>query len=761
MKVPVSWLRDYVPIDVPIEQVADRLVISSCEVDAIETVGVTDVDGNLGLFRVGRVLEADKHPNADRLQLCQVDVGEGDARQIVCGAWNFGAGATVAVALPGAVLPNGLRLERREVRGELSDGMILAEDEVALGTDHTGIMLLPNGIEPGTPLADVLPLTDKVLELETGHNRPDLLAVYGIAREVAALLDVELSPLPGEDPPPAADEPLGIAIEDFEACPRYIGRLFRDASIGPSPLWLKARLLAAGMRPISNVVDVTNYVMLALGNPLHAFDYAKLAGPSIVVRRAHQGEKLRTLDGVDRELEPYDLMIADAERSVALAGIMGGEETEISDTTTEILLEAANFDAYTIFRSSERLRLRTEGSNRWEKGVDPYLADQAAKLATQLIIELTGARWVGQADVQRGLPEPPVITFRPERTDAVVGIETPVEEQYAILRRLGFTVDDGRVRAPTWRNPDVTREIDVVEEVARFRLDDVPSRLPVRQAMFGRLSRLQRVRRRLEDALVGFGYAEAYTWSLLPLGASLGSVPLQEPLSSEQALLRTSLADGLLASARRNVDAGNPDIALFELAHVYLPSGEKLPEERWHVGGIAEGGFAHAKGTVEGLYETLGITPAFHPADDLPVPGRGARTEEGWVAVVRDPELPGAWGAFELDVDGLAARAPDLVVYEDVITYPPVRRDLAFTVPEEATAGDLVAAAQAAAGPELREMRAFDVYRGDQVGPGKKSIAFSVAFQSPERTLTDEDAAELRDRIVKALESSFGAQLRA
>jgi phenylalanyl-tRNA synthetase beta chain len=761
MKVPVSWLRDYVPIDVPIEQVADRLVISSCEVDAIETVGVTDVDGNLGLFRVGRVLEADKHPNADRLQLCQVDVGEGDARQIVCGAWNFGAGATVAVALPGAVLPNGLRLERREVRGELSDGMILAEDEVALGTDHTGIMVLPNGIEPGTPLADVLPLTDKVLELETGHNRPDLLAVYGIAREVAALLDVELSPLPGEDPPPAADEPLDIAIEDFEACPRYIGRLFRDASIGPSPLWLKARLLAAGMRPISNVVDVTNYVMLALGNPLHAFDYAKLAGPSIVVRRARQGEKLRTLDGVDRELEPYDLMIADAERSVALAGIMGGEQTEISDTTTEILLEAANFDAYAIFRSSERLRLRTEGSNRWEKGVDPYLANQAAKLATQLIIELTGARWVGQADVQRGLPEPPVITFRPERTDAVVGIETQVEEQYAILQRLGFTVDDGRVRAPTWRNPDVTREIDVVEEVARFRLDDVPPRLPVRQAMFGRLSRLQRVRRRLEDALVGFGYAEAYTWSLLPLGASLGSLPLQEPLSSEQALLRTSLADGLLASARRNVDAGNPDIALFELAHVYLPSGEKLPEERWHVGGIAEGGFAHAKGTVEGLYETLGITPAFHPADDLPVPGRGARTEEGWVAVVRDPELPGAWGAFELDVDGLAARAPDLVVYEDVITYPPVRRDLAFTVPEEATAGDLVAAAQAAAGPELREIRAFDVYRGDQVGPGKKSIAFSVAFQSPERTLTDEDAAELRDRIVKALESSFGAQLRA
>jgi phenylalanyl-tRNA synthetase beta chain len=761
MRVPVSWLREYVPIDVPLEQVAERLVISTCEVDAIETVGVADVDGNLGLLRVGHVLEAAKHPNADRLQLCQVDVGEGDARQIVCGAWNFGAGATVGVALPGAVLPNGLRLERREVRGEVSDGMILAEDEVALGTDHSGIMVLPDGIEPGTPLADVLPLTDKVLVLETGHNRPDLLAVYGLAREVAALLDAELSPPPGEDPPQAEDEPLDIAIEDFEACPRYIGRLFRDTSIGPSPLWLKARLLAAGMRPISNVVDVTNYVMLALGNPLHAFDYAKLAGPKIVVRRARPGERLRTLDGVERGLEPYDLMIADAERSVALAGIMGGEETEISETTTEILLEAANFDAYTIFRSSERLRLRTEGSNRWDKGVDPYLAEQAAKLATQLIVELAGGRWAAQADVRQGLPDPPVIAFRPERTDAVVGLETPVEEQHTILRRLGFGIDDGRVRVPTWRNPDVTREIDVVEEVARFRLDEVPPRLPVRQAMFGTLSKLQRVRRRIEDALVGFGYSEAYTWSLLPVDAPLGSVPLQEPLSSDQAVLRTSLADGLLGSARRNVDAGNADIALFELAHVYLPSGEQLPEERWHVGGIAEGGFAHAKGTVEGLYEALGNTPEFVAADDLPVRGRGARTEEGWVAVVRDPDLPGEWGAFELDIDALAARAPDLVVYEDVITYPPVRRDLAFTVPEDVTAGDLVAAAQAAAGPELREMRAFDVYRGDQVGPGKKSIAFSVAFQSPEGTLTDEDAAGLRDRIVKALESAFGAQLRA
>jgi len=761
MKVPISWLREYVPIEMPIPELADRLVISTCELDGIETVGVADVDGNLGLFRVGRVLDAVKHPNADRLQLCQVDVGEGDPRQIVCGAWNFGAGATVGVALPGAVLPNGLQLEQRKVRGELSDGMILAEDEVELGTDHSGIMLLPNGIEPGTLLADVLPLTDTVLELETSHNRPDLLAVYGIAREVAALYDLELAPPPGADPARDADELVEVTIEDFEACPRYIGRLFRGASIGPSPVWLRARLLAAGMRPISNVVDVTNYVMLALGNPLHAFDYAKLAGGKIVVRRAKPGEKLRTLDGVERELEPYDLMIADAERPIALAGIMGGEETEIGAETTDILLESANFEPYTIFRTSERLRLRTEGSNRWEKGIDPYLAEQAAKLATQLVVELAGASWAGHADVHAGLPEPPVVHFRPERTDAVLGIETPPQEQHAILGRLGFGVSGEEVSVPTWRARDVTREIDLVEEVGRFRLGDVPARLPIRQAMFGRPSKHQRIRRRVEDVLVGFGYSEAYTWSLLPEDSATGGVRLQEPLSSEQAVLRTSLVEGQLASARRNVDAGNDDIALFEQAHVYLPTGEQLPEERWRVGGIAQGGFAFAKGTVEGLYAALAVEPNFQPADDLPAPGRGARTDQGWVASLREPDLPGEWGAFELDVDALVDRIPDLIVYEDVITYPPVRQDLAFVVPDAVTAGELVAAAQEAAGPELREMRAFDVYRGGQITPGQKSIAFSVTFQSPERTLTDEDAGELRNRIVDALQAAFGAELRA
>src|SRR5579864_2759221 len=363
MRVPVSWLREYVPIEMPLEELATRLSVATAEVEGIERLGVADP----APLVVGRVLETVKHPNADRLQLTKVDVGEREPRSIVCGAWNFGAGATVAVALPGAVLPAGVTLERRKVRGEVSDGMILAEDEVALGTDHAGIMLLPE-TEPGTPLTDVLTLTDDVLVVESTGNRPDLQSVYGIAREVAALYDLPLRDLTGAGPDTPPEATVPIEVEDFHGCPRYIGRLFEDVTIGPSPIWLRARLTAAGQRPISNVVDVTNYVMLGLGNPLHAFDFATLHGGRIIVRRARPGERMRTLDGVERELTPDDLLIADEDRATALAGIMGGEETEIGEQTTTVLLEAANFEPYGIYRSSERLRLRTEGSNRWEKG---------------------------------------------------------------------------------------------------------------------------------------------------------------------------------------------------------------------------------------------------------------------------------------------------------------------------------------------------------------------------------------------------------
>jgi phenylalanyl-tRNA synthetase beta chain len=643
MKVPLSWLREYVPLEMPLPELAERLSISTAEIEGIERRGVADADGNLGLFRVGKVLEAAKHPNADRLQLTRVDVGEGEPRQIVCGAWNFGAGATVAVALPGAVLPNGLTLERRKVRGELSDGMILAEDEVDLGADHAGIMLLPEA-EPGTPLADVLPLVEEVLLVESTGNRPDLLSVYGIAREIAALWDLPLAAMPGSQR--HGQVPGGqvdIRIEDFEGCPRYIGRVFEGVSIGPSPVWLKARLLAAGVRSISNVVDVTNYVMLALGSPLHAFDRDTLAEGRIVVRRAAPGERLRTLDGVDRDLDPRDLLIADAGRAVALAGIMGGEETEIGDGTANVLLEAANFEPFGLFLTSERQRLRTEGLNRWEKGVDPYVAEAAANHATGLILELAGGEWTADADVHAGLPERPRVAYRPERADEVIGVETPAGEQQGILRRLGFDVDGATVVVPTWRARDMTREIDVVEEVARFRLPDVPFTLPRRRAMFGALTRSQQLRRRLEEALVGLGFVETYTPSLRSDDPAPGAVRLPEPLSAEWAVLRTRLLPSLVEAARRNLELGASGVRLFEIARVYLPA-DRLPEERLRVAGILEGGFSQAKGVVETLHAALRIEPPFERAtDELLHPGKAAQVPGGVVGELHPALLEGTW----------------------------------------------------------------------------------------------------------------------
>jgi len=758
MRVPVSWLREYVRVDASAEEIALALSISTGEVNEVVHRGVSQENGNLDRFRVGLVLEAAKHPNADRLQLCTVEVGEDRPYQIVCGAWNFGAGAKVAVALPGAALPNGLTLERRELRGQVSEGMILAEDEVDLGTDHQGIMVLGDDLEPGTPLADVLPLVEQVLDVEPTGNRPDLLSVYGIAREVAALLGGELAPLPGSEPEQAGNEPVAIEIDDLDGCPRYVGRLFRDVAIGESPVWLKARLRAAGVRAISNVVDVTNYVMLALGSPLHVFDFDTLHGGRVIVRRAREGEELRTLDGTLRKLLPTDLLIADAERAIALAGIMGGEETEVSEQTTSVLLEAANFEPVGILRSSERLGLRSEASNRWEKGVDPHVAGPAATLATQLIVELSGARWTGATDVQGVLPERALIELRPERTNAVLGLEVLADEQAAILTRLGFDHDSGGFLVPTWRARDVAREIDLIEEIARFKMSEIPFTLPERDAMFGRLTRWQRLRRVVEDVLPGCGFSEAYT----PTFAADGELRLPEPLSVEAAALRATLHASLVEAARYNVSVGNSEIALFEVARVYRARKNDLPEERWHVAGIVEGGFADAKWAVEQLYGALKVEPSYErAAEPFLHPGKSARTAEGWVGELHPSLLDGVWGAFELDLDALVAAAPAAVEFDEVSPFPEVRQDLAFVVAEGVPAAALAAAMRAAAGPELRTVSVFDEYRGEQIGVGKRSLAFRVAFGSLERTLTDEEAAVLRGRIVEALAKQFDARLRA
>ncbi len=754
MRVPLGWLREYVRVDATSVQIAEALSTSTAEVDQVERIGVKS---DLGLFRVGHVLEAGKHPGADRLQLTKVDVGEDRPYQIVCGAWNFGAGAKVPVALPGATLPNGLTLERRKLRGEVSEGMILAEDELDLGADHSGIIVLDDALEPGTPLADVLPLVEEVLVIEPTGNRPDLLAVYGVAREVAALLGGELAPFPGLDPARDGGEPVGVAIDDPHGCLRFVGRIFRDVRIGDSPLWLKARLRASGVRAISNVVDVTNYVMLALGSPLHAYDLDLLRG-GLTARRARGGERLRTLDGTERTLRADDLVIADDERAVGLAGIMGGEETEVSEATTTVLLEAANFEPVGILRTSERQALRTEGSNRWEKGVDPYVAGHAATLATQLIVELSGARWTGHADVQGDLPARARISLRPDRTEAVIGLEVAAAEQAAILERLGFDRDGESFVVPTWRTRDVTREIDLVEEVARFKLPEIPFTLPHRAEMFGRLTRPQRVRRLVEDVLVGAGFSETYT----PTFVAEGDVRLPEPLSSEAAALRTILYESLLEPAARNADAGARDVALFEVARVYRASDGPLPDERWHVAGVVAGGFAEAKWAVEQVYTALKVEPAIERATEPFLhPGKAARTREGWLGELHPTLLEGLWGAFELDLDALAEASPLAVVFEEVSPYPEVRQDLAFVVDENVAAAELLAAIQEAGGPALREVRVFDEYRGEQIGAGKRSLAFRVAFGSSEQTLTDEEVGPVRAAIVEALAERFGAVLRA
>jgi phenylalanyl-tRNA synthetase beta chain len=442
---------------------------------------------------------------------------------------------------------------------------------------------------------------------------------------------------------------------------------------------------------------------------------------------------------------------------------MGGEETEIGEQTTTVLLEAANFEPYGIFKTSERLRLRTEGSNRWEKGVDPYLAEQAARLATTLLVALTGGRWAGEAEVRAELPERPAVRLRPERTDALLGLAMAPEEQRSRLGRLGFEVArDWEVTVPTWRARDVTREIDLVEEVARFRLDDVPFTLPLRRAAFGRLTPQQRLRRTVEDVLVGCGLTEVYTSALVASDPDPQALELPTPLTAEQRILRTALLGGLVDVARRNRDVGNEDVDLFEIARVYLPPATPRPTERVRVGGLVEGGFARAKGVVETLYETLAVEPRFERAQhEFLHPHRAAQTAEGWLGELHPARLEGRWGAFELDLGSILERLPARRVYDDVITYPAVRQDLAFAVDEDVDAGSIVEVAREAAGPELRGMRVFDVYRGDQLGPGKKSLAFRVAFQAPDRTLTDADAAALRERIVAAVGDRLGGELRA
>ena len=785
MRVPVSWLREYVSFDLDPRELGERLSLTGTKLEALHRRGVPRA---LERYRVGRVITREQHPNADRLSLCSVDIGTGEPQQIVCGARNFEAGATVAVALPGAVLPDGTELRVAKLRGLESHGMMLSERELELGQDHDGIMLLPADWPVGDALIEHLAIADDVLEFEITSNRPDCQNVYGIAREVSAVLDTDLADWPGTEPEATGEGTAGdyvkARIDAADMCPRWAARVFTNVRVGPSPPWLKARIAAAGMRPISNVVDITNYVMLAIGEPTHAFDLDKVSGREIIVRRAADGEKVTTLDGQDRVLDTDTLVIADAEKPSAVAGLMGSEWSEVTAGTTTVLMECANFDGPTTQASSIRLGLRTEGSSRWEKGLDPHLPPKALRLASQLMVELAGATLVpGEIDVHGDLPEPPVVPLRRERLEGLIGITYADDEVDRTLARLGYEWAGQGWRVPTWRAADTTREVDLVEEVARIGgLERVPVEMPGGDPGGGRLDPDERLRRKVVDVLRGAGLSEAATLTLWDLGMPkrlrLGAgdpraalVELQNPMSAEWAAMRTLVFPGLLHSARRNLAMSAPRVALFEIGHVFLRSNDTLPDQPARVSGVLAGegaGFFAAKGVVEALFAAARVAaPEYRPLDEPFLhPGRAAAVADGFVGelhplVAEAFELEPGVAVFEVGLDGLRGRPPEEVLYRDVTSFPPLRQDIAVVVSEDVPAGRAVDVVRSAGGEALARVEVFDVYRGPQVGEGRKSLALHLVFQAPDRTLTDAEADAVRERIVAALRADVGGELRA
>jgi len=784
MRVPVSWLREYVSFDMPPRELGELLSMTGTKLEAVHRIGVP---AGAELFRVGRVISREQHPDADRLSLCTVDVGDGEPRQIVCGATNFDAGATVGVALPGATLPDGTVLRVAKLRGVESHGMMLSESELELSGDHDGLMLLEDGLEPGTPLSRVLPIDDEVLEFEITSNRPDCLSVYGIAREASASLDADLAPWPGREPDAAGDDSVDswvtARIDAPDLCPRWAARVFTDVKVGPSPPWLKARVAAAGMRPISNVVDITNYVMLCVGEPTHAFDLDKVTGREIIVRRAGDGEGVITLDGQGRTLDFDVLVIADAEKPSAVAGLMGSQWSEVSDATTTVLMECANFDGPNIQSSSTRLELRTEGSTRWEKGLDPHLVPRALALASQLMVELTGARLVpGTVDLHGELPEPAVVPLRRERLELLIGVPYEQAQIDRALTRLGYESADGGWRVPTWRANDTFREVDLIEEVARIDgVWKVPTVMPPHADAIGKRDPDVRLRNHVIEVLLGAGLSEAVTVAftdetladrlrLPPDHPRRDAVRVANPMGADQALLRTVLFPGLLASARRNLDAGRDRVALFEVARVVLPApGEELPNQPVRVAGVIAGrdaAYHEMKGVAEALERALRVQlevaaspePFLHPGRSARL-GAGGTLGELHPLVAREFGMEGQVSLFEIDLAELETPDPT-PLYRDVVTFPPVRQDIAVVVASEVTAAEVLAVIRAAGGELLAGADVFDTYRGEQVGEGRQSVAVHLQFQAADRTLTDAEADAVRETIVAALRERLGGELR-
>jgi phenylalanyl-tRNA synthetase beta chain len=806
MRVPLEWLHEYCAPELSAFDLADRLAMTGTEVERVEAHGVSGLEN----FVVGKVVDAGRHPDADRLSVCQVDTGDGEPSQIVCGAPNVAAGQTVAVARPGAVMPDGTRLKVAKLRGQASNGMILAEDEVGIGTEHNGIMVLPDDLEAGTPLKDVLPIATDVLVLEITPNRPDCLAIYGVAREAHAATGAPLAPPPWRDDPGAdtatdraIHDVIQITVEDRERCPRFTARAFEDVTIGPSPAWLKARLMAAGQRPISNVVDITNYVMLLTGQPLHAFDLDRIAGGQLTVRRARDGETMETLDGQTRRLDSDMLLIADGDGATSIAGIMGGARSEVGPGTTRVLMEAANWEGASTHRTSLRLGLRSEASSRFEKQIQPEQAMQAQAVAMRLMIDLCGARPVpGTIDVGGDGPTPPTIRLRDARLAGVLGIEVPRARSAEILTALEFTVAEAAdgldVTVPPFRRADVSREADLIEEVARLgALQDLPATLPSRHGASGRLTETQRLRRRAADALTAQGLHEIVGWSFegpetaerLRLGAR-PFVELENPMSSDQSRLRTTLLGSLLEVGQRNRSRGAAALRLFEAGAVYLARTDGPPDEPYHLAALLSGAvrpptwraadpppadFFAAKGVLTGLLDGLhadwAVTPAAEPAPFLH-PGRAAQvtvggTPAGWIGEIH-PSVAAHWdwpdpiAAFEIDFDVVAGALRGRVPrYADLTSFPEVREDLAVIVSDAVSAAQVLDVVRQAGGALLAGADVFDVYRDEQrIGAGRVSLALRLRFRAPDRTLTDEEVATRRRKIAAALSSQLEGRVR-
>jgi phenylalanyl-tRNA synthetase beta chain len=797
MNVTLNWLKAYIDFEFSPSELADRLTMLGVEVESVKHLG-TELEGVI----VGSVTSIRPHPNADKLVLCQVDTGETEELQIVCGAPNAREGMLAPVATIGATLPVGLTIKRAKLRGETSQGMLCSEKELGLSDDAAGLMELSTDIPLGTPLSEALGLDDVVFELEITPNRPDCLSLIGVAREIRAETGNPLK-LPTVDL-----QESGINIRDLtsvtigapDLCPRYAARVIQGVKVAESPAWLRQRLESVGIGVINNIVDVTNFVLMEYGQPLHAFDYHKLAENRIVVRRARDNEQITTLDEVARELTSDMLVIADAEKPVALAGIMGGYDSEITETTCDVLLESAYFNPLSIRATAKALGISTEASYRFERGADPGAVLAALDRAAQLIAELAGGTICdGIVDVYPGQQPLTEIQLRPERVNFVLGTTIEAAEMVQILDRLGFDVDaTGKVYqvvVPTFRS-DVTREIDLIEEIARvYGYDNIPTTLPKGDIPVPAPTPKTEARRRIKHFLLAAGMMEAVNYSFcdpncfdkIRLNADdplRNTLQLRNPLSPEMSVLRTTLTPGLLENAQHNRNHQIDTIALFEIGGVFVHDGEEKEPERVTgvlAGQIGEGvysdpyrhpDFFDIKGLVEGMLEVCGVVDWTLQKTDAPTfhPGRNAEVLLGdrqigvfgevHPKVLENYDLPYKAYLFEFDLEGLADAATFAKRFEPISIYPKVARDLAIVVDKETLSDMPTELIYTTGGDAVDSVRLFDVYEGEQVPEGKKSLAYTITYHSATETLTDKAVNTLHDEVVKRLNRELGAELR-